>query len=100
MYSTSETMWVDSRDQAVFRQLADEVAEADALLGVQTGGGLVQDENFGVVEHGLGDARPALHAAGELFHFLPPDLGEPHLLQQVLHPLPAVAGRRPLMEAI
>ena len=76
------------QDQAVFRQLADEVAEADALLGVQTGGGLVQDENFGVVEHGLGDARPALHAAGELFHFLPPDLGEPHLLQQALHPLP------------
>ena len=46
-------------------QVNQQVAEADALLRVQPGGRLVHDQDAGVVDQGLGDAHPALHAPGE-----------------------------------
>ena len=52
-------------DDLVLGERGYEVAEADALLGVEPCGGLVEHEDRRVVEHRLGDAEPLLHAAGE-----------------------------------
>ena len=86
MYSTSETMWVDSRTRRFSASSLMRLRKRMRSLGSRPAVGSSRMRILGSLS--LGDARPALHAAGELFHFLPPDLGEPHLLQQVLHPLP------------
>jgi hypothetical protein len=44
----------------------DLVPDQPAGLGVQAGGGLVQDEHLGRVHHGLGDDQAPLHAARQL----------------------------------
>src|SRR6202041_1547011 len=44
---------------------AQEVAEFDARFGIEAGGGLVEEKNFGAVNHGAGDAEALLHSAGE-----------------------------------
>ena len=41
------------------------MAEADALLGIESRGGLVHDDEVGMVDERLGDAEPLFHAAGE-----------------------------------
>ena len=63
-------------------QLADQIAESDAFAGIKTGGRLVQNENLGIIQHGLCDTGTALHAAGKIFHFLVPGTEKANLLQQ------------------
>ncbi len=53
------------QNQSVFAQRADDVAEADALAGVEAGGGFIQYEDLRVVQERLGDADPADHTAGK-----------------------------------
>ena len=50
--------------QTVLRIGGDDVAEPDPLIGVQAGGGFIQDQNLRVVQKGLGNAQSALHPAG------------------------------------
>ena len=42
----------------------EKIAEADALFGIETGGGLVDDEELRIVEERLRDADALAHAAG------------------------------------
>ena len=76
------------KDHGPFRsQGVNEVPEPDPLPGVQSGGGLVQYEKLRVVNHGLGDANPLEHPAGELTHFLARRVLQTHQLQQALDAL-------------
>jgi hypothetical protein len=47
-------------------EFEDEVLDLPGADGVQARGGLVEDEEFGVVDQGLGDADAPLHALGVL----------------------------------
>ncbi|MEV4752912.1 hypothetical protein AB0K21_41755 [Streptosporangium sp. NPDC049248] len=53
------------QDRALARELGEQGAEADPLLGVPAAGRFVHDQQPGVGEQCLGDAGPAQHAAGE-----------------------------------
>ena len=60
------------------------------LLGVNGAGKttlmrmlLIQNQDSGIVQHGLGNSHPPLHAAGQFLHLLVLRLLKPHLLQQV-----------------
>src|SRR5690606_1023118 len=44
----------------------DQFSDLNELVGVQTGGGLIQDQYLGVVEQGGGQAHPLPVALGEL----------------------------------
>ena len=50
-------------DDAFSRQIREQVAEADALFGVEPDGGFIDDEQLRVVEQRLGDADALLHPA-------------------------------------
>ena len=45
------------------RQLGEQVVEAQALLGIEPGGGLVDDDEPRIAGDRLGDAEPLAHAA-------------------------------------
>jgi hypothetical protein len=59
-------------------EVGEQVAKADALLGVEAGGGFVHDEQLRVVEQRLGDADPLLHPAREAAQRTLPDLSQVH----------------------
>ncbi len=46
-------------------ELLEELADLDAGAGVESGGGLVHEEDLGVVEEDAGDGEALLHAAAE-----------------------------------
>jgi len=52
-------------DDALAGKLGEEIAEAHALFGIETRGGLIHDEELGVVEKRLCDADALAHAARE-----------------------------------
>nr|BFF24014.1 hypothetical protein GCM10025732_19790 [Glycomyces mayteni] len=58
--------------------LPDEVAG----LGVEAGGGLVEDDQFGVVDEGARDGEAALHAAGEVGDLVLGAGGELHEVEE------------------
>lgn len=70
-------------DDAVGGQGMDQVAEPHPLPGVQSGGGLIQQQQPGVREHGHGDAHPLAHTAGEGFQLLVRRVGQAHGVQQL-----------------
>ena len=49
--------------------LFDEVPKVAAGLGVEAGGGFVEEENFGIVDEADGDGEALLLSAGEFFGF-------------------------------
>ena len=53
-------------DGAVLAQSLDDVADLDDLLGIQTDGGLVQDQDLGIADEGLGEADTLLIALGQV----------------------------------
>src|SRR5205823_6568850 len=55
----------DHEELAHAGQLGEEAAHLDAGAGVQAAGGLVEQEDLGVVDEHAGDAQALLHAAGE-----------------------------------
>ena len=60
-------------DDDMFTDFTQEVMKADLLLGIQTGGGFVHDDELGVADEGLGDAEALFHAAGVAAEFFVPD---------------------------
>jgi len=77
-------------DDAVPGELGDQIAEADALSGVKARRGLVQNEDAGITEHGLGDAQPLAHTAGEGTDLLGGCIRQIHRFQQLPNALLAV----------
>ena len=60
---TSSTMWVERITTTFCADLAEQVVEAVALLRVEAGGRLVDDEELGLAEQRLRDAEALAHAA-------------------------------------
>ena len=75
------------QDDLVQGHAGDEVAHHNALPGVQPRRGLVQHQNVRVVQHGLGQQQPLLHAAGQGPGGLAPHLLQGQQAQQLPHPL-------------
>ena len=71
----------DHDDQAVLGHLLEEVHDLDRGLGVQCPGGLVGQEDAGVVHQGTGYGNPLHLAAGELVGSLVDMLAQAYLLQ-------------------
>ena len=57
-------------------------------LRVQTGRGLVEEQQLGVVDEAAGDDQPALHAAGEVLDLVGPALAQLGEVEQLSGPLP------------
>lgn len=70
-------------DDAVPGEFGDQITEADALSGIKASRGLVQNEDAGITEHGLGNAQPLAHTAGEGPDFLDCGIRQIHRLQQL-----------------
>ena len=73
---------VGAEDHGVgLAQLSDEVPDLDDLQGVQAHGGLIQNDDLGAAQQGLGDAHPLAVALGQggdaaVLHVLEPGLGD------------------------
>ena len=63
-------------DGVVAGERLDEVARLVDLLGIEAGGGLVEDQHVGVVDDGLGEADALAVALGELAEQLVFDVGD------------------------
>ena len=72
----------DHDDQAVVRDLGEQVHDLDAGFGVEGAGGLVGQQDLGIVDQGARDGD-ALHlAAGQLAGLLVHVIAQAHLLQR------------------
>jgi len=74
--------------RALFAQFGDEAAHFDPLRGVQAQGGLVQNEDLGVMQDGLGQTYPLAHALGQGADETLGTVQELHPFQHLIHPLP------------
>ncbi len=63
-------------------QLVEDLPQRDAALRVETGGGLVEEEDGGSVHHRARDHQPLRHAPRQLEHLRRGAIGEPELLEQ------------------
>ena len=78
---------------ALLLQVQDQVFHVPGADRVQAGGRLVQQDQLGIVDQGLGQADAAGHALGILFQLPPLGPREAHHLDQPPHPLAADFGR-------
>ena len=85
------------QDHAVGGQVDQQVAEADALLGVETGGGFIDDEQLRVVDQRLGDADAALHPARKAFDLAPGGLLQPDHFQHLSRHAGCAFGDHPAL---
>src|SRR5699024_8984027 len=69
---------------AFFAQCADVVPQVHPRLGVQTGGGLVQEHQVRVVDEAHGDVQATSLPAGHLARFAFPHPGQVELFEQFL----------------
>ena len=74
----------DHRDLFLVAQDLEILPQVAARAGIEAGGGLVEQQNGGMVEQSLGQFQAALHAAGESLGFLPGAVGEPDPAQHFL----------------
>ncbi len=62
--SMSERMWEETmRVLPCVAEVAEEFAELDSAGGIETGGGLVEEDNLGAGHEGACDAETLFHAA-------------------------------------
>jgi hypothetical protein len=80
-------MWLET--STVFPESASPLADLVDARGVEPVGGLVEDQQVGVLEQGPGDGQPLLHAEGVGAEAVPAPRAETHLVQHLRHP-----GRR------
>jgi hypothetical protein len=57
------------------------------LIGIESVGWLVEDQNIGIMHHGLRDADATLEAFGQGIDALVPDLRETNAIDQFGHPV-------------
>ena len=63
-------------DGVVAGEAVDQLADFDDLLGIEAGGGLVEDQDVGVVDDRLGEADALAVALGELADQLVADVAD------------------------
>jgi hypothetical protein len=66
-------------------QIDEQIAEADALLGIQASGRLGDDEQSGFIDQCLGNTHPAIHATGGALDLTPDCVGQTDGLQYLVH---------------
>ena len=93
--STSESKWL-LKITVLPRpgQRQDQVLDFAAADGVQAGGRLVEDNQFGIVDQGLGQADAALHALGEFADHAGADGAQADHFQKLLGAAAALGGRQ------
>ena len=69
-------------------QAGDLVPHAGAHLGIEAGGGLVEEQHLGSVDERGGDVEPPLHAARVAAADAVGGVGQPELVQQLVDPRP------------
>ncbi len=69
--------------RAVLGQFREEPVEADPLLGIEAGGGLVDNDQLRIAGERLRDPEPLLHTAGVPFHLALCGVGQVDPLQQL-----------------
>src|SRR5688500_9448390 len=83
-------------DDALLTQLGEQVQEADALCWIETGSGLVDDEESWIADHRDGDTESLTHSAGEATELLLPHVPEIRLAEKRLdHISPLASPRNP-----
>src|SRR5688572_14435307 len=75
-------------DDAVLTQFGEQVQEADALCWIETGSGLVDDEEPWIAQHGDGDTEPLTHSTREATELLLPHVPEIRLAEKRLDHIP------------
>jgi hypothetical protein len=76
-------------------QLAEQLHDRFAVLGVQVAGGLVGQENGGLTDHGARDGDALLLTSRKLRKIVTRALGHTHALQRPLDAHLAVGGAQP-----
>jgi hypothetical protein len=77
----------------VLADLGEQVQKTVALLRIEAGGGLVDDDQLRIADQRLGDAEALAHAAGKAGQHLLADAPQIRLMQQGFDRRPAVRGR-------
>ena len=77
-------MWVENDDD-IFSDGAQQIVKAHSLLGIETSGRFVNDDEAGIAEKGLRDAEALLHAAGKAAQRLISMFIQVGLLEQRAH---------------
>ena len=80
---------------AAAAEVQDQLLHHVPTDGVEPRHGLVEENELGVVEKGLGEAGPLEHPLREAPHRHPGGLREPDSLEDLLRPLPARRRRPP-----
>src|SRR6516165_316843 len=81
----------DEGSQTFARHVVNEIPEFAPGFGIDTSGGLVEQQELWLVQYTGGERQPLLPAAGEVPGKLVRPPGEAHPCHNVLHRLPAVA---------
>ena len=81
-------------DGDVFADLGEQAKEAIAFFRIESGGRLVHDDETRVADERLCDPKPLSHAAGERREIAGTDVPQIRDLQQAIHHLAALTGRR------
>jgi hypothetical protein len=82
--ATSSTMWVERMTDHILADLGKEVQEAVALLRIEAGGGLVDDDELGIADQRLGDPEALPHSAREAGKRLLAHRPQVHLVEEGL----------------
>jgi len=84
------------QDDALARQLGQEVAEANPLLRIEAARGLVDDQQTWIVEERLGDADALPHPTREISQTAAAGLAEVHEQEQFVDAAARDRRRQPL----
>ena len=88
-------MGADDDSLAGVAQLTEHLPDGDAAVGIQTAGGLVQNQVLRVVDQGTGNAEALLHAPGKCLHGVVRALLQPNVSDQFLTAHPGSAPLHP-----
>ena len=80
-------------DQAVLGDLGEQVHHLHARLGIERAGGLVGEQDLGIVDEGARDGHTLHLAAGQLAGLLVGMLAQPHLLERCQRAFMALGTR-------
>src|SRR5678816_3614860 len=75
-------MCIQQQHSALLGELGEQPVEAVALFGIETRGGLIDNDEPRIARDRLRDAESLTHAPGILFHLAPGGVSEVHALEQ------------------
>ena len=73
-------------------QAFDEFTNLATAQGIQAGHGLIEEDNFGIMDNGLGDADPLQHALGKFAQLQLAGVRKAHSFEQGGNALSSIIG--------